>query len=193
VTKRSEQKEKRRQEILAVALDLFTRKGFAATKISDIAEKADMSVGLLFHYFESKEKLYEELIKIGMSGPKMMMAGDQSDPLAFFEATAKQILQFAASDSFVAKMFVLMSQAMYGDAAPDSVREILKMDDTYRQSALLMERGQRDGSIREGNPAALSLAYWASIQGICEALAINPGAPCPSSDWIIDMIRRKSR
>ena len=57
--KRQEQKEARRQEILYVALDLFVKKGYAATKITDIAEKASMSVGLLFHYFESKEKLYE--------------------------------------------------------------------------------------------------------------------------------------
>lgn len=36
-------------------LDLFIRKGYAATKISDIAEHVGMSVGLLFYYFESKD------------------------------------------------------------------------------------------------------------------------------------------
>lgn len=69
ITTRNEQKEKRRQEILNSGLDLFIHKGFTATKISDIAKKAKMSVGLLFHYFKSKEHLYEELIKFAMSGP----------------------------------------------------------------------------------------------------------------------------
>ena len=65
---REEQREKRREEILAAGLDLFIRKGYVATKISDIAAQVGMSVGLLFHYFQSKENLYEELIKYGIQG-----------------------------------------------------------------------------------------------------------------------------
>lgn len=188
---RSEQKEKRRQEILEVGLELFIRKGFSATKISDIAKGVNMSVGLLFHYFESKEKLYEELIKIGISGPKMVMEGDQSDPLTFFETAARQILGYATSQPFVAKMFVLMSQAEYNDSIPDSVKELLNEVDTYRQSEILMEKGQQNGTIRQGNTTALTIAYWSAIQGICEALALNPNTPCPESEWIVDIIRRR--
>ena len=55
---RKEHKEKRRQEIICAALELFVSKGYAATKVTDIAERVNMSTGLLFHYFESKEKLY---------------------------------------------------------------------------------------------------------------------------------------
>ena len=46
---RSEQKEKTRQDILAAGLDLFISKGYRATKISDIAKDAGISVGLIFH------------------------------------------------------------------------------------------------------------------------------------------------
>ena len=60
--KREEQKKIRKQLILEKGLELFVEKGYSATKISDIAEAVDMSVGLMFHYFESKEKLYEELL-----------------------------------------------------------------------------------------------------------------------------------
>lgn len=65
---RKEKKERRRQEILYAALELFVTKGYAATKITDIAKSANMSRGLMFHYFESKEKLYEELIRMGLEG-----------------------------------------------------------------------------------------------------------------------------
>ena len=65
---RTEQREKRRQEILMVALDIFVHKSFAAAKTQDIASAVGMSEGLMFHYFESKEKLYEELIKTAMEG-----------------------------------------------------------------------------------------------------------------------------
>ena len=56
---RKEQKERRRQEIINAALELFVSKGYAATKITDIAKRVNMSIGLMFHYFESKEALYE--------------------------------------------------------------------------------------------------------------------------------------
>lgn len=78
---REEQKEKRRKEILVAGLDIFMRKGYASTKISDIAEQVGMSVGLLFHYFESKAKLYEELITIGISGPMSVMAHTDMEPI----------------------------------------------------------------------------------------------------------------
>jgi len=186
------QKEKRRKEILEAGLDLFIRKGYAATKIKDIADQVGMSAGLLFHYFESKETLYEELIKYGISGPMNTMAPTDMEPLAFFQNAAEQIFHYIQTDPFVAKMFVLMSQAFYNEAAPQKIKDILKGFDIYTPTTLLMKKGQANGTIREGDPYALSIAYWCAIQGIAEQAAMNPGVPCPQSDWIIDIIRRKS-
>lgn len=190
---REEQKEKRRNEILEAGLDLFIRKGYTATKIKDIAERVGMSVGLLFHYFASKEVLYEELIKIGVSGPMSVMENTNMEPLAFFEITAEQIFKFIKEEAFVAKMFVLMSQAYYNDAAPEGVKEIITGFDIYKPTILLIQKGQENGTIKEGNPYALAIAYWCAIQGIAEQLAQNPEVPCPESDWIIDILRRKSK
>lgn len=189
---REEQKEKRRNEILEAGLDLFIRKGYAATKISDIAERVGMSAGLLFHYFESKEKLYEELISLGVSGPMSVMASADMEPLAFFESAAEQIFHYIQTESFTAKMFVLMSQAFYNEAAPQAIRDLLRGFDIYTPTALLIRKGQADGTIREGDPYALATAYWCAIQGIAEQVALNPGMHCPESDWIVDIIRRKS-
>lgn len=104
---RNEQREKRKQEILAAALDLFIRRGYAATKISDIAQSVGMSVGLLFHYFESKEKLYESLVRYGISGPMSTMGFTGDESLRFFEETAEKIIHSIYEQPFIAKMFVL--------------------------------------------------------------------------------------
>lgn len=188
---REEQKEKRREEILAAGLDLFIRKGYASTKISDIAERVGMSVGLLFHYFKSKEKLYEELITIGISGPMRIMSPTDMEPLQFFEGTAKQIFHYVQTESFTAKMFVLMGQVFYNEAASQGIKDKLRDFDVFTPTALLIQKGQANGTIREGDPYALAIAYWCAIQGIAEQMALNPDTPCPESDWIIDIIRRK--
>ena len=188
---RDEQREKRRNEILRAALDLFISKGYAATKIKDIADAVGMSVGLLFHYFDSKETLYEELIKCGISGPTETMAQSDREPLAFFELAAARIIKYIENEPFVAKMFVLMSQAYYSDSVPQSAKELLKDFDIYTPTAHLIRRGQANGTIREGDPMALGIAYWCAIQGIAEQYALNPGYPLPESSWVVDIIRRK--
>lgn len=187
---RDEQKEKRREEILDAALDLFIRQGYAATKVSDIAQRVGMSVGLLFHYFASKEALYEELIRIGLSGPQKVMELPEDDPLRFFESVADTIFGFLRSQPFVAKMFVLMSQAMLNEAAPQGVKDMLRGFDVYTPTVRRIRQGQENGTIREGDPGALAVAYWCAIQGIAEELAAIPEMPCPESRWIIDIIRR---
>lgn len=189
---REEQKEKRRKEILEAGLYLFIRRGYSATKISDIAKSVGMSVGLLFHYFKSKEKLYEALITIGIAGPMSVMAPTDLEPLQFFETTAKQVFHYIESEPFTAKMFVLMSQVFYNEAAPQSVKDLLRGFDIYTPTAQLIEKGQANGSIRSGDPHALAIAYWCAIQGIAEQMALNPKSPCPKSDWIVDILRRKT-
>lgn len=188
---RDEQREKRKQEILETTLELFIRKGYAATKISDIAKSVGMSVGLLFHYFESKEKLYENLIRYGVLGPVRMMVSTDDEPLKFFQDTAEQIIRNIHAQPFIAKMFVLMNQAFYNEAAPQSVKDLLKDFDIFTPTSMLMEKGQANGTIREGNPKALGIAYWCAIHGIAEQMVINPNMPCPESSWIVDMIRKK--
>ena len=114
---RQEQRERRREEILRAALRLFVRKGYAGTKVGDIAEAVGMSTGLMFHYFESKEALYEELIGLGVGGPMAMMDGGAGgDAIAFFEGAAASILAFLREDPFMADMFVLMGNALMDDA-----------------------------------------------------------------------------
>ena len=54
-----------REKILAVALELFAKRGYHATSISQIAHKARISKGLMYNYFASKEKLLDEIIQKG--------------------------------------------------------------------------------------------------------------------------------
>ncbi|MFB0921585.1 MAG: TetR/AcrR family transcriptional regulator, partial [Oscillospiraceae bacterium] len=158
-----------------------------------IAESVGMSVGLLFHYFKSKESLYEELIELGISGPMQTVSPTDKEPLAFFEDISEQLFFYLKTEPFFAKMFVLMSQASFNEAAPQSVKEMLQSFDIYTPTARLIQKGQENGTIREGNSTALAIAYWSSINGIAEQMAVRPDMPYPESDWVIDIIRSKSQ
>ncbi|NCF72429.1 MAG: TetR family transcriptional regulator [Gammaproteobacteria bacterium] len=56
-------KEDRPKEITAAAFDAFAEKGFAATRVDDVAKRAGVSKGLLYLYFKTKEELFKAVVK----------------------------------------------------------------------------------------------------------------------------------
>ena len=52
----------RRDEILAIAAQLFAERGFAATTVREIADAAGILSGSLYHHFDSKESMVDELV-----------------------------------------------------------------------------------------------------------------------------------
>lgn len=187
---RAEEKEKRRQEIIGKSIDLFVRRGYYGTTVADIAKEVGMSVGLLFHYFESKEKLYEEIIKLGLEATKSVMTLDKSEPIEFFTEVADFILNSVKMFPFSAKMFVLMMQAVTNEAVSPEIKNILSQLDDIEQSVEIIVRGQQNGTIKQGDPFALSVAYWCAITGIMQQLAVAPDIPVPKAEWIVDILRR---
>lgn len=65
---RAEQKVLRPLQILDAAFEEFTKKGYAATRVEDIAERVGVTKGTVYVYFETKEKLFEAAIE-HISGP----------------------------------------------------------------------------------------------------------------------------
>lgn len=52
----------RREELLAIAGEVFARKGFRNTTVRDIADAAGILSGSLYHHFDSKESMVDELL-----------------------------------------------------------------------------------------------------------------------------------
>ena len=67
-TKRERRKEARPGELLDAALSLFVEKGFAATRVEEVAARAGVSKGTLFLYFPSKEELFKAVVRETIAG-----------------------------------------------------------------------------------------------------------------------------
>lgn len=63
---RQRRKEARPAELLSAALDLFVERGYAATKLDDVAARAGVAKGTLYLYFDSKEALFKAVIEQGI-------------------------------------------------------------------------------------------------------------------------------
>jgi AcrR family transcriptional regulator len=63
VATRSAAQEERRRQILDAAVRAFAKKGYHASRVSDIAEEAGVAYGLVYHYFESKDAVLEAVFR----------------------------------------------------------------------------------------------------------------------------------
>src|SRR5436305_15084070 len=56
----------RRQAIIEAALDEFVARGFAATRLDDVAKRAGVAKGTIYLHFKDKEALFQELIRTAL-------------------------------------------------------------------------------------------------------------------------------
>jgi AcrR family transcriptional regulator len=59
-------KDARPAELLTAALELFTERGYAATRLDDVARRAGVSKGTVYLYYSSKEELFKAVIREGL-------------------------------------------------------------------------------------------------------------------------------
>jgi len=64
-------------------------------------------------------------------------------------------------------------------------------DRPIQKSIPLIEQGQALEEIRAGDPEALSAAFWCSIQGIGQNMALYPEAHCPDPDMVLSILEKR--
>ena len=84
-------KEARPGELLDAALDLFVEKGFAATKVEEVARRAGVSKGTLFLYFSSKEELFKAVVRKNIAG----RFAEWNAEFEVFEGSTADMLRYA--------------------------------------------------------------------------------------------------
>jgi AcrR family transcriptional regulator len=63
VTRWHRRKDARPAELLAAALACFKERGFAATRLDDVAAKAGVTKGTIYRYYPSKEELFKAVVR----------------------------------------------------------------------------------------------------------------------------------
>lgn len=89
--KRERRKEARPGELLAAALTLFVEKGYAATRVEEVARLAGVSKGTLFLYFTSKEELFKAVVRENIVG----RFAEWTQELEDYQGTSDELLRYA--------------------------------------------------------------------------------------------------
>lgn len=183
--------EERRREILIVSLNMFVSKGYYGTSTRKIASELGISSGLMYHYFESKEKLYVSLLQEALQGVNRIENIPSSlSPIQVFENITDFLINTFSISPNTVKMYLLVKQTEHSDFLTNDMKDIMKKMDTVRKLVPIIEAGQLSGEIKAGEPLALSRCYFSCIQGVAETVACYPDSPLPQSSWIVDILRR---
>lgn len=186
-------KDERRTQILSAALKLFAANGLAATKISDIASASGMSQGLLYHYYNSKEQVYTELIRTAFTKLNTACRELEKNPAPPHEKirmAIRALLDGLTANADTSLYHLLIAQASTSDSVPEETRHIIRENSPvpYEILSRIFAEGQKDGSIKPYNPDEMAMVFWTSIKGIALHKAANTDTyRSPDPEIVINM------
>ena len=82
-------KDARPQELLAAALDLFVERGYASTRLEDVARRAGVSKGTLYLYFTNKEELFKAVVRENI----VPALGEAEDIISTFDGHSADLMR----------------------------------------------------------------------------------------------------
>lgn len=162
-------RDQRYEEISNAALKIFARKGFAATKISEITSSVNLSHGLFYHYFESKEHLYVSLISnvLDLFIEKVEEAenkeGTPWDQLAWLTD-----LTYSGSLEDALSRHKLVIEAQQSEFLSEEIKQefVKKFTTSMEGISRIIKKGQEEGIFIEGDPIELAVYYQSLTQGL---------------------------
>ena len=109
---RAERAAERRQAIIEAALDEFIARGFAATRLDDIARRAGVAKGTIYLYFKNKSDLLLHCIAL----EKLQFVGGIMDVLAGDLSSKEKLRAYVREVFILVNRMPLVSRLMQGDA-----------------------------------------------------------------------------
>lgn len=164
-------RESSRTEILNAALELFAQNGFHGTSISQIAEKAGISKGLMYNYFKSKDDLLRTIIDDGFQklGEIMAEVNAETDPPKALEKIIRLSLKNIKNNPEYWKLY--MSIVLQSASQKDVKQHIESFRDgaVMGLSELLKAMGQKDYYLK-------AFALGSQLDGLAFNVVSAPGS-----------------
>jgi AcrR family transcriptional regulator len=144
-------KDARPNEIVEAALDAFAEKGFAATRLDDVARRAGVSKGTLYLYFRDKEALFKAVIQLALvpniALAEQRLAGSHGTTAAMFQNVVGNFLaSVVGSKVGVIPKLIIGEAHNFPDIAKFYVEEVVMRG--LKIVATILQRGINRGEIR---------------------------------------------
>ena len=166
----------RRRQILDAAIRVFARQGFHACRVSDIAREAGVAYGLVYHYFNSKDQVLNELFVERWS--LLLAAIEEVDsrpilPREKLDAVAGFIIDSYRHDPELMKVIIVEVTRAANSFGRTHLPEISQ---AYDLIAKIVRDAQAAGDFRDDvDPTFASMWFYGAIEQLL-------------SGWVFELI-----
>lgn len=173
-----------RTAVLNSAMTLFAQNGYAHTTTRSIAQEAGISIGLMYHYFDSKESLLRAVFDHSMAilSQTFTQSYEQSAPSERLAALLRSMLTLLTEDeSFWALFYMLRTQ-------PAIQREL--GDDFRLWTQRLRELFEAElAQLGHKNPPIEAYMLYSLVEGTIQQYLLDPQT-YPLTEMIEQIIQR---
>jgi AcrR family transcriptional regulator len=169
--------DQRREQMLRAALEVIAERGYADTRIADVAERTGISPALVIYYFKTKDQLLTEAIRylenVWYADGQRRMAELSTDAARIEEIVAMSCLPEADAEPRSSWTLWLDFWAL---AARNPGVGTLRRDDDERWRELissLVVSGQKAGEFREVDPDSFAILLSALLDGLAIQIALD--------------------
>jgi AcrR family transcriptional regulator len=144
----------RREEVLAVAAELFATKGIAGTTVRDIGEATSMLPGSLYHHFRSKDAIVEEVMQHFLADvvrrTRDVAGGAGTDPLERLHGLVRETLALIEHHPHATSIYQYDRQYLDEHGLLDAVQRVA--DEVRALWIAAIEAAVAQGSLRADLP-----------------------------------------
>lgn len=163
-------RESKKQQILEAALKVFATHGYDGATINMIAKEAGIAKGLMYTYYESKEKLVEELIHFGLQKAASLLKEKPVNELTSkkaFEESLRNMINIFSREADFWRLYTML--ALQPNLATKFRKEAISFMEQYM--AMYMAYFSK---MKSKNPMAEAMLFGAIIDGLMFDLLVAP-------------------
>jgi len=142
-------KEARPTEIIAAALESFGERGYAGTKLDDVAKRAGVTKGTLYLYFPNKEELFKAVVREALSSrlARMIVPASPLPAASQIELLVASLRELAASPAAAIPKLILSEAGNFPELVRFYADEVIGRGLKLIKSVL--RRGVKSGEFRD--------------------------------------------
>jgi AcrR family transcriptional regulator len=180
--------EERRNEILETTCQVVVERGFAATRVADVANKLGVSTGLIHYHFDTKDELLAEALAYAARADLARLEAEVAEGTSPLDKLNRVFLLYSPAEAEPGWMLWIDS---WGEALrnPALKRISQRLDDAW-QTVLedVIVEGVKDGTFTCADPHATAWRLAAMLDGL--GLQVTVHEDVVSRDELLAWVRQ---
>jgi TetR/AcrR family fatty acid metabolism transcriptional regulator len=179
----------RRKQILKAAVEVFAERGFHRTRVSDIAKRAGVAYGLIYHYFDSKDdvlnSVFEENWAVFIKVLRDLEANRDLSAVAKLQSIAALLIDALRITPMIIQ--VIIQEISRSDRFVQA-KKLTAFQDAFAVVHAIIVAGQAAGELKRGlDPQVGAYIFFGALETICTGFMVK-SIPC-STDAEAEVVK----